>query len=335
MSTTRLITQYLPLKELIKNKVPLKTRQSILKVLAYFDLFDYPVSKDEIVFFLDQHLNRADLATALHALMEDRCIFRHRDFYSLHDNDKLAERRIKGNSNAQLLLPVGKKISAALFQFPFVRGIGISGSLSKNFATENADIDYFIITKANRLWIARTFMHLQKKFSFLTGRQHLYCMNYYIDEEAMEIEEKNVFTAIELITLLPVCGNGTMDAFYKTNDWANTYYPNYRASTKQHKTSAHDSRLKKAIEFLLNNRFGDWLDNYFMRVTSKRWKKKEEKEKLNMKGSRMGLRTGKHFSKPNPAFLQKKILSGYVAKLNENAERWDVESVVGCQEPGV
>ncbi len=303
--------------------MPEKLRQGILKVLAYFDLFDYPVSKDEIIYFLDQHVDGQELSAALQALADGQYIFRHDEFYSLRDNYALAKRRRTGNNNAQLLLTTGRKISGFLFQFPYVRGVGISGSLSKNFAGENADIDYFIITKTNRLWIARTMMHLFKKLSFLAGRQHWYCMNYYVDEAAMEIEEKNTFTAIELITLLPICGNGTMDAFFKTNDWANTYYPNYRLKNGNHKTLAHDSAIKRVLEFMFNNRLGDLLDNYLMKVTTRRWKKKEEEKRMTMNGNRMGLRTSKHFSKPNPAFLQKKILTRYMDKLNELSPKWD------------
>ena len=87
-----------------------------------------------------------------------------------------------------------------LFQFPFVRGVFISGSLSKRCAAEKEDVDYFIVTSANRLWIARTIMHLYKKLTYLRGRQDRYCMNYFIDEEALEIKEKNIFTAVEMIT---------------------------------------------------------------------------------------------------------------------------------------
>jgi hypothetical protein len=93
-----------------------------------------------------------------------------------------------------------------LYRFPFVRGIGISGSLSKNYADEDADIDFFIITSRNHLWIARTFLHGLKKLSFLVGKQDWYCMNYFIDEEALVIAEKNIFTATEVVTLKPVCG---------------------------------------------------------------------------------------------------------------------------------
>ena len=166
-------------------------RQSILKVLVYFDLFNYPVSENEIIFFLDQkNISMHDLTNALEELSNNKCIFRHGEFYSIQNNYEIAKDRIAGNMNAEKLLPVAKKISRFLYQFPFARAINISGSLSKNYANQNDDIDYFIITKANRLWVSRTIMHLMKKLSFINNSQHLYCMNYFIDEHAMMIEEK-------------------------------------------------------------------------------------------------------------------------------------------------
>ena len=190
-----------------------------MKVLAYFDLFDYPLSKEEILAFLDQAVRMENLSEALNELRAEKYIFLYRDYYMIQDNDGLVTRRIKGNDRAKPLLRTGNRISRFLYQMPYVRAIGISGSLSKDFAGEGADIDYFIITKSNRLWVARTIMHLFKKWSFLFGRQHWYCMNYYIDEDALEIEEKNIFTAIELITLLPVRGNGVLHAFFDKNEW--------------------------------------------------------------------------------------------------------------------
>jgi len=139
----------------------------------------------------------------------------------------------------------------------------------------------------------------------------------------MEIEEKNIFTAMELITLMPVCGNGTMDKFFQSNNWVKTYYPNYQSKMEGTITYALNSRLKRVIESLLDNRFGDWLDGYCMRLTSKRWQKKEREKRVNVKGRRMGLKTGKHFAKPNPVFFQGSVISRYIDKINENSKKWD------------
>jgi hypothetical protein len=188
--------------------------------------------------------------------------------------------------------------------------------LSKNVADEDADIDFFIITKSNRLWIARSLMHLFKKFTFLVKKQHWFCMNYYIDEEALQITDKNIYTATEVVTLVPVCGNGALMKFYEANSWTQGYFPNYELCNSPVRKSK-SSLPKKFVEWVFNNSFGESLDNYLMSLTSSRWRRKELEGQLNIKGGRMSLWTGKHFSKPNPAFFQKKVLLLYESKLNE------------------
>jgi hypothetical protein len=290
--------------------------QEILRVLVYFDIFHYPVSAKEVRQFLGKKSMGIDLEPALERLVRDKIIFKQDDYYFLQHDASIVEQRTTDNKRAEHLLKTAYRISSFLFQFPYVRGIAISGSLSKNVANKNADIDFFVITKANRLWIARTAMHLFKKLTFLVGREHWFCMNYFIDEDSLAIPEKNIFTAVEVVTLLPVCGNGTLRRFFDANNWAEAYFPNYEVN-KDSRKKAGNNAIKKGLEAFFNNAFGDWLDNYLMRLTSRRWIKKELKNKLNAKGNRMGLRTGKHFSKPCPAFFQQKVLVQYESKLRE------------------
>ncbi|MFI5154723.1 MAG: hypothetical protein ACHQEM_00970 [Chitinophagales bacterium] len=299
---------------------PLKN--GILKVLGYFDLFNFPINSGEIFRFLNARADVQELSTNLDELAGMGCIFRFGEYYSLQNNPELLKNRIQGTVRAEKLLKRGRKISRLLYCFPFVRGIFISGSLSKRYADENADIDYFIITEANRLWVARTLMHFLKKISFLTGHEHMLCMNYYIDEEALLIEERNVFTATEMATLLPVQGNGSIHRFFSNNAWVRNYFPNQSASNSDSGAADHNALIKKGFEFVLRNRLGDWLDNYFMRITSKRWKLKELRQKRNYKGELMGLKTAKHYSKPNPELFQKKILHSLENKYDFLSQKW-------------
>ena len=298
-------------------------RNSILKVVAYFDIFNYPVSAQEILRYSDSITNKEELAVELEELCVNGCLFKIDEYYCLRDIPELIRDRVLNFERAEVLLAKAKIISRFLFRFPFVRAICISGSLSKHVADEKADIDYFIITEANKLWLARSIMHCWKKLSFITGHQHMYCMNYYIDEMAMIIEEKNIFTATELVTLMPVCGNGTLDEFFCSNDWTHKYFPN---QTTAGKTSAEKNKepwIKRIIEILFRNRLGDQLDDYLMKLTTIRWKQKEDEKRLNYRGERMGLRTDKHFSKPNPGFFQKKILQAFENRYKACKTKWD------------
>lgn len=288
---------------------------SILKTLLYFDLFHYPVSKEELSLFLDVPCKEADLEEGLQQLHDNQQIYLFDSFYCLHDDPALISKRNKDNLRAEKLLKKAVRISRFLFQFPFVRAVGISGSLSKNVADEQADIDYFIITAPNRLWIARTLLHLYKKLTFLTKRQHHYCMNYFIDQEAYKIQEQNVYTAMELVTLLPVCGNPVLQQFYKANNWSRWFFPNLNPKERVTHNN-YNSPLKRLTEFLLSNKYSNRLDNYLLTLTDKRWSKKVVEGKTNSKGKPMALCCGKHFARPNPALLQQTILQSYRKRMH-------------------
>jgi hypothetical protein len=302
-------------------------KKSILKVLAYFDMFSYPLLKEEIRLFLDRSIQAGEMEWALDELIAEGRIFHHENFYQLRNEPSFIHRRKDGNSRAAFMLEKARRISGFLYWFPYVRGIGISGSLSKNFAAEDADIDFFIVTKSNRVWIARTFMHIFKKLTFLAGKQHWFCMNYYVDEHAMQVHEQNIFTATEVITLIPVQGNGVLTSFFRANNWVKGYFPNHPARFGS-PVKPKEALIKKLIEYCLNNKFGERLDDYLLKITARRWKKKEQQQKLNAHGGRMGLTTSKHFARPNPEFFQKKILQLYESKMTETVDRLPVPSTV-------
>jgi len=301
-----------------------KIENSILKVLVYFDIFNYPLTEKEIRSFLDSYYDEFEFKDSFNQLLRSHRIFQLQEFYSLQNDVSLAKRRKKGNELAATLLIKAEKIATLFYKFPYVRAVGVSGSVSKNFADENADIDYFIITKANRLWIARTLLHLYKKNPFLKNRNAHYCMNYFVDEEDLLIEEKNVYTATELFTIIPIAGNGSMTNFFKTNTWSFIYFPNKALPTVKEDIKKTSPWFKKLAESILNNKLGNSLDNYLMGLTSRRWKKKEDKQRLNTKGERMGLKTGKHFSKPNPIFFHDWFMDKYERKLAEKKKEWEL-----------
>jgi hypothetical protein len=286
----------------------------ILHTLAYYDIFHYPLTSAEIRQFLSSVADEERLAEDLLELQEQGIIFLHHGFYSLQDNPLLSHRRRQGNQLAEKLLVKAGRVGRFLHRFPFVRAIGVSGSLSKNYADEKADIDFFIITRSDRLWITRTCMHIYKKFTFLFGRQHFFCMNYYVDEKALQLEDQNIFTAIEIKTLLPVSGDETMQRFFASNSWADQFLPNcpYREIAGK---KPGNSWLKRSVEWLLGGRLGTYLENRCFRITQGRWKRKEEKGRKNKKGQPMELITERHSARSNPGAFQEKVLALYEQKL--------------------
>lgn len=292
------------------------TGQHILNSLGYFDLFHYPLKREEIYQFHAVEVSRLEIDIALGILVKEKTVFRIDEFFALRNERSLAERRRNGNQLAVQHMQIAARVARLLARFPYVKGVAVSGSLSKDFATEKTDIDFFIVAAANRLWIARTCMHLYKKLTFLTGRQHCFCMNYYVDEQEPGIPEKNIFTAIEIITLRPMQGRSSLDHFVKENNWVKEYFPVYTSSTNG-VPDIKPGPLRRLFERLLNGRVGDKLENRLMKLTQKRWQLKTIKQARNSRGMRLGMVVGPHFSKPDPKNFQDKVVEQYRNKVQQ------------------
>jgi predicted nucleotidyltransferase len=290
--------------------------QNIIATLAYFDVFNYPLTAGELYLFLNCKCDtEAFNATMFYLLLNDS-VYRFDTFYTLKNDPAIAQRRREGNSKAEELIKTAHKVGGLLVRFPYVRGIAISGSLSKNFADDESDIDLFIITAKNRLWIARTFLHLFKKLTFLVKKEHFFCMNYFVDELGLEIVEKNIYTATEIVTLIPMEGDIAFGQFYSANAWTLNYLPNnyMRVSSAR---PLRNNFVKTFTELALNNKFGDLLNGALRKITAARWFKKTVQEKRNNRGVIMGMDAGQHYAKPDPKNFQQKLIARYQNRVNQ------------------
>lgn len=297
-------------------------KKDILSALAYFDMFEYPLKKRELFTFLQHPAEYYEFEQALDYLLKESLVFKLNEFYSITNNFLLVERRFTGNARAEALLKKAASGARLISRFPFVQGVAVSGSLSKNFADKSADVDYFIITSPNRLWIARSFLHLFKKCTFLVNKQHLYCMNYFIDEAEPVIVEKNIYTATEVTTLLPMHGSATFEKFFTANNWTTGFLPNHFMRVSSAKP-LHPGLFRRFVEKCFNNSLGDKLDNFLMKLTARSWESKTKKRKKNSRGIVMALDTAKHFAKPSAANFQQKLLKHYENKVSQVFDHYE------------
>jgi hypothetical protein len=291
-------------------------RHDILKTLAYFDFFSYPLTPGDIQAFLPQQCDQPVVDEMLGVLVDESLIFKLDDFYSLRKEPLLAKQRRAGNERAEKQLDIAKKVARLLAHCPYVEAIAVSGSLSKHFADEKADIDFFIVTTGNRLWIARTCMHFLKKLSYIAGKQHWFCMNYYVDEMGLDIPEKNIFTAMEITTLIPMEGTAHFNNFIDANPWIRKYFPAHTISTS-YTSEVKKGFLRKCLEKIFNSRLGDITDRWLMNITDRRWGKKASEGKVNDHGYIMGMLIGRHFCKQDPQYFQQIVLQQYENKVKQ------------------
>ena len=198
--------------------------ESIIRTLAYYDLFDYPLSASEIFYRLPtNHTSLHAVETELPLLERQAIVFRFGKYYSLQNNTALEHRRVNGNQLAEKFMRIAEEKAKLIARFPFVLSVMVSGSLSKGYADEQSDIDFFIITQPERLWIARMLLVLYKRI-FLMNSHKYFCVNYFIDSSHLEIGEKNIFTATELTTLVPLSGVRYYRELINHNPWISQYF---------------------------------------------------------------------------------------------------------------
>lgn len=186
---------------------------------------------------------------------------------------------------------------------------------------EKSDIDFFIITKPGRLWIARTLLVMYKRI-FLFNSHKFFCVNYFVDTDHLEIEEKNLFTATELATLIPLSGIDHYKNLVGSNGWLKEFFPNFQPKAMDTIRSSRNA-FKNTVESFFDLFGGRYLENFFMNLTLKRWKKLYD-QKYSGADFEVAFKTRKYVSKNHPNHYQRRVIELYKQKLSVFAEKHDI-----------
>jgi hypothetical protein len=297
-------------------------RRSILRTLAYYDIFSYPLTAEEIYINLGvNHTSPVEIKSELEKLSSDNIVFCKGEFYQLKDDDKYIYRRSAGNKLAEKRLKTARRVSSLISRFPFIRGILLSGSISKGFMEEDADIDYFVIIHPNRVWFSRFILMVFKKIFLFNSRKN-FCINYFVDTEHLEIEEKNIFTATEIVTLLPTFGVNIYEEFYNKNLWTREFYPNFPMRDINNILDRKNGIIKSLSEKILGNKIGDKFDDFAMALFE-RFNKTKYKD-YDREDFKLAFKSSKNESKHHPKFFQRKVLQEFEGKIQSLQEQLNI-----------
>ena len=291
-----------------------KDEIGVIRTLLYFDIFNYPLKENEILEFHPHAQDEFLILEALQSLLKREFIFKLNNFYSLRPTFSLAERRQVGNKLAEKRLKTARKFGTLISKFPFVRAVMLSGSISKNYMDENSDIDYFIVTEPGKLWLTRGLLAVFRRL-FLFNSRKFFCTNYFIDSSSLEIEEKNIYTAIEISTLIPVHGRDLYRQFVERNRWIRYHLPN-NGHYKDSNVNDIESSIQKITERLFNGNSGDKLNRFFYQVAKKRWEKKY-KDYYSPEDFSIAFKSRPNVSKNHPQFYQKRTLDNFKKRISQ------------------
>jgi hypothetical protein len=293
---------------LLNTKTQLTRNESaFVQCLLYFDVFQYPLTAKEVYRFCESpQPNESACEAALETLVKKKIIKKKYEYYFVNDSEHVVERRIIGNAMAQKILPKALRYGRFIAKFPFVETVCISGGLSKNYIDEHGDVDFFIITKPQRLWLCRSLLVGFKKIFLLNSRKY-FCVNYFVDSNNLSIPDRNIFTATEIATLIPVSNQAGYIQFLTDNNWIATYFPNINIQHQINDRPIKQASIKPIGEWLFRGKLGDFTDKFLFRLTLKVWQKKFKH--FSQDDFDLHMRSRKNVSKHHPGGFQEKVLN--------------------------
>ena len=200
--------------------------RAFLESVLYAAVFDYPLTLEQLhEALIGVRATKEDLtrwyseSCALQAAIE----FGDGYFFPRGRRDLLEVRQAREFISRSALTELRKPLALVL-RLPFVRMVAISGSLAHLNASGAADLDLFLITKANRVWgVTTTLLVLAR----LLGWRRKLCLNYVISERQLGVEPHDLFAANQIVHLRPLCGEDVYRRFIAANPFVSNLYPNF------------------------------------------------------------------------------------------------------------
>src|SRR3990167_9461292 len=189
-----------------------KATDVIVKTLLYSDIFDFPLSEEEIWKYLicEKDVTEKHFANRIKKI--NSVVFRKNGYLFTTERESIVKKRLKRIKESKIKLEIAGKIIRKLFSVPTVMFIGISGNLSMLNSEKKDDIDIFVIVKKNKIWITRFFLIAMLRFMGVYRKRgekvvsNKFCLNMLVDETSLKLSSnfQNLYTAHEVSQLMPI-----------------------------------------------------------------------------------------------------------------------------------
>ncbi|MBN1936746.1 MAG: hypothetical protein JW934_18945 [Anaerolineae bacterium] len=232
--------------------------EGILKTIEYSDLFDYPLTAQEIHRYLvgvqatladvQRHLSDKALVPGL--------LSQRSGYFVLSGRESIVQSRLRRANISANLWRKAVRYGWLIAALPFVRMVAVTGTLAVDNADAGADVDYLIVTEPGRLWLVRS---LVIGVVYLGQLERLeICPNYLIAGNALDYFDRSLFTAHELAQMVPLYGLDVYKVLIQVNAWARCFFPNaFGLDDFERRVLTVPSLPKRALERALSGRLGD------------------------------------------------------------------------------
>ncbi len=207
--------------------------KNILATVTYYDVLDMPLTAFEIWKHLmvqepdqpdsERVCTLADVFRVLASGTLASKIEEQNGLYFLPGREGLIASRIRAEKISVSKLKRMRRLAALLASVPYLRMLGVTGSLAMKNGTRESDWDMFVVLRSGKIWIGRTiltgFLHFIGKRRHGNKIQDRACLNYFVTEDNLEIGTKDLFSAHEYRFFIPLLHFDLFQIFELKNRW--------------------------------------------------------------------------------------------------------------------
>jgi len=163
----------------------------LFKIIAFFDLFNFPLTLMEIKKNYSFKDGLDDVLKKIEKLIAINKIEMKNGFYFLLGREEILQIGRKRYNYSLRKIRIAQKFARVFGLFPSVLTIYLVNSIGSYNLRDNSDIDFFIITKKNRIWLSRLFCAglakiLHKRPNKKTKRDKI-CLSFYLSEDNLDL----------------------------------------------------------------------------------------------------------------------------------------------------
>ncbi len=255
---------------------PKNLEDRIIATLSFFDLFDHPLTLQE----LEEYLlgEKATLAELIATIEKSPSIEHSLNYIYLQGREEMMNHRFEKQPIADNLWKKVDFYLPFLEKIPFIENISVTNTLAFGNPKPESDIDLFIIAKKNRLYTARFFTTIT--CTLLGARRYAkkvkgrFCLCFFLSQEGLNLNSmrKNhhdIYLAYWFKTLQPIFGAASYIEFIQQNPWLQEYFPHSPFKTLN--TKIPKQKVPgKLLEKFLNAKLGDLFESFLEKYQQKR-----------------------------------------------------------------
>lgn len=240
--------------------------KAILKTLIYYDIFNFPLKAWEVQKWLvGKKANLKKTEEGLKKLKKNGKVDNQGDYYFLSGRKRLVKDRINREKVSQKHLQTANIIAKLFKVIPWIKLVGVSGSLAMMGSANKDDIDLFIITSKNRIWISRllliflttlTGLRRKRRVKLLEASGQI-CINLILEIDNLVQQKKNIYLAHEILQMRVLWQRSEIySKFLHDNKWVFDLLPNWKSGVLE---KGKEERVKGKVKS--GSRFIDGLEN--------------------------------------------------------------------------